>query len=142
MSTNYILYSLFARPRASYPPESIPDHVVDVRDVAKACVLAMSATGSLSTTAPASRPRILLCSGTFSWEEVSAEIARTYPEIKSRVVDAGEPKEPLKRRSAARVDVSMAKQLLGLDEFIPWQTSVKDAVACLLETEDQWNPQV
>lgn len=138
LSTNYILYSIFARPVASYPPESIPDHVVDVRDVAKACVLAMSPRASSSTTP--SRRRILLCSGTFSWKEVSAEIARAYPEIKNRVVEAGEPKELLKRRGAAQIDVSMAKQLLGLDEFIPWQTSVKDAVECLLETENQWNP--
>lgn len=139
LSTNYILYSLFAVPQAAYPPESIPDHVVDVRDVAKACVLAMTAAKPQSTH-PRHR-RILLCSGTFSWKEVAVVIAQTYPHIQNRVVDRGEPME-LSKRGSAQIDVSMAGDILGWREYIPWQTTIKDAVASLLETENQWNGSV
>ncbi|GJJ14537.1 hypothetical protein Clacol_008802 [Clathrus columnatus] len=137
LSTNYLLYSLFSRPRAVYPPELIPDHVVDVRDVAKCCVLAMSTPKPESPTIP--HRRILLCSGAFSWRDVATEIAQSHPGIKDRVVVDQEADSA--KRPAARVDVSMAHQVLGWNEFTHWKVFVKDAVASLLETEKQWNPE-
>lgn len=39
----------------------------------------------------------------------------------------------------ASIDTTVAKEVLGLKEFITWQQSLSDTVDSLLELEKKWN---
>ena len=63
-------------------------------------------------------------------------LLKTRPELKDRLVPlstARPPKGPM-----ASIDTTVAKEELGLKEFITWQTTLLDTVDSLLELEKRW----
>ncbi|KAF8578920.1 NAD(P)-binding protein [Ramaria rubella] len=131
LSSNEFLYSMFAPSGASYHAKLFP-HFVDVRDVARACVLSLQAKPALA----GQRRRILLCGGSFSWTQAAKHIADVRPELKSRLVENGVI--VVEELPAATLDVSMAKDVLGITEFIGWKRMVEDAVDSMLKKEVLW----
>ncbi|KAF8582158.1 NAD(P)-binding protein, partial [Ramaria rubella] len=132
LSTNRFIYLLISGENAAYPPKMAPQ-CVDVRDVARACVLSLN-------TKPAvvgERRRILLSGGSFSWKQAAKHIAAVKPELKGRLVDRGEA--AMEEVPAAVIDINEARETLGLMEFIPWERSIEDAVDSLLHRERMWS---
>ncbi|KAF8583083.1 NAD(P)-binding protein [Ramaria rubella] len=131
LSSNGFLYSMFAPNGASYHAKLFP-HFVDVRDVARACVLSLQAKPALA----GQRRRILLWGGSFSWTQAAKHIADVRPELKSRMVDHGAI--IVEELPAAALNVGMAKDVIGITEFIGWKRTVEDAVDSMLKKEVLW----
>jgi len=132
LSTNRHIYSLIRRPTPAYPPALAP-LTVDVRDVARAAVLALEA----KLPHAGEQRRILLWGSSFTWKQAVQHLASVRPELKGRLVDGGEP-EMEEEQPTARLDNSQAKELLGLNEFIGWKQTVEDTVDTILKREHTW----
>jgi nucleoside-diphosphate-sugar epimerase len=127
--TNQYVYALIAgapgRPVSGYI--SGPPMNVDVRDVARAHVLALKLF-------PSSTPkRFVLSTSTFTWTEAVALLAEKRPELKERlpVVTGKEP--PL--GPAAKLDTSNTENVLGMKNFVKWQDTVLDTIDDQLRIE-------
>lgn len=111
-----------------YPPTT-PPWVVDVRDVAKAHVLALGLPPMDVGT-----KRFLVNAGNFTWAEGVEHLAKSHP---------GLIKGPLKGTAglpgpASKLDTSRAKTVLGLKEFIDPKKMVDDVVDDLIELQKRW----
>ena len=137
LSTNRWLYQLIARPTATYAALISP-HAVDVRDVATAAVRALSA--------PAQHPgegrrrrRVLLHGGSFTWTDAVRHLAHVRQELKGRLVEGGDPSvDQGDATSVARLDITVAKEDLGMESFIDWHQTVEDAMDSMIQREDAW----
>ncbi|KAJ6561691.1 hypothetical protein B0H19DRAFT_944274, partial [Mycena capillaripes] len=119
------IYALIAgEPRPSLPPQFAPFYC-DIRDVARAHVRSLSAPSTDGT-----KKRFLICGGTFTWKDVVAHVAIARPELKGRLTSI-EAASPLPGPLSV-TNVSQAKEVLGMDEYIPWEKSVGDTLDCLL----------
>jgi nucleoside-diphosphate-sugar epimerase len=122
MGTNGYVYGLIAgepgRPVPEY--DIIPPLSVDVRDVARAHVLALKVPFS---DAP---KRFILSSSTFTWKEAIELLAEARPELKGRlaVITGKEPPVP----PFATLDTSATAVILGLKNFVKWQDTVLDTI--------------
>ncbi|KAF8523797.1 hypothetical protein BU17DRAFT_63725 [Hysterangium stoloniferum] len=137
LSANGYLYTMLAGANASYT-NLFPDHplpFIDVRDVARACVLALSVTPAK----PGYHHRYLLYSGSWSMKEMAQIIGKVRPTTKDRLVERGEGALPLDAKPATKFDTLPAKEVLGLKEFIPVENMIGDTVDSLLEREASWS---
>jgi nucleoside-diphosphate-sugar epimerase len=132
--SNRYIYGLIAgspdRPVSEYDPAvRAPPLNVDVRDVARAHVLALKVP-------PSDEPkRFILSSSTFTWKEAIEFIAKARPELKGRlpVVTGNEPALP----PFAALDISATENVLGLKNFVKWQDTVLDTIDDLLRVEKE-----
>jgi nucleoside-diphosphate-sugar epimerase len=103
---------------------------VDVRDVARAHVLALKVPPS------ADEPkRFILSSNTFTWKEATEFLAQARPELKERlpVITGKEPPVP----PFAIPDTSATENVLGLRNYVKWQDTVVDTIDDLLRVEKE-----
>lgn len=105
-------------------------HNVDVRDVAKAHVLALSAPLEKEV----GRKRIIVTSGIIPWADAVEHLRATRPELAGRLPDTSK----VIKRPVGKVDVSKAATILGLTEYIDWKKTVDDTVDSLLAVEREW----
>ncbi|KZP19343.1 NAD(P)-binding protein [Athelia psychrophila] len=124
-----MIYQLFSGKLTAIPDDRLP-LFVDVRDVAKAHVLALQQDS-------ASGARIPLCGGGFTWAQAVDELNATRPELRSRLVPQGTGNPA--PSTMATVSTRAAAEKLGLKEFIGWKQSLSDTVDSLLELEKKWN---
>jgi nucleoside-diphosphate-sugar epimerase len=133
--TNQLIYQLIAgaagRPVSEYDPAlRAPPLHVDVRDVARAHVLALKLPPS------ADEPkRFIVSSSRFTWKEAIEFIAQARPELKGRlpVITGKEPPVPL----FAILDTSATENILGLRNYVKWQDTVLDTIDDLLRVEKE-----
>ena len=135
--TNEYVYALIAgacgRPVGGYdramrgPPVS-----VDVRDVARAHVLALKLPPS-----EGSQKRFTLSTSTFRWSEAVELLAEKRPELRERlpVVRA----EPTDLGPVATFDTSKTESVLGMKNHVKWQDTVLDTVDDLLRVEKEFS---
>ncbi|KAE9388699.1 NAD(P)-binding protein, partial [Gymnopus androsaceus JB14] len=137
LGTNGFVYSLLG---GKFPPFVSPTFC-DVRDAARAHVAALLAVHA--DTIKANQPQRFLVGAPFQWKE-----AVEYLESD----DAGLPEEIKKRLPSKEardglapypgpvsvIDTTRAKQVLGIENYIDWKTSVKDTVLSLAEEEKGW----
>jgi nucleoside-diphosphate-sugar epimerase len=131
LGTNNFVYSLLTGgpdgPN-TYPPVAI-GHIVDVRDVAKAHVQALSASHVSGTN-----KRLLISSGTFTWEATADLIRTARPELASRL-----PAESEKAvmQTNAPVDVSLAAKIIGMSEdgYIQWGDTMLASIDAIVAWE-------
>jgi nucleoside-diphosphate-sugar epimerase len=131
--TNRFIYGLIAgapdRPVPGYDlAVSGPPWSVDVRDVARAHVLALKVPPSDELK------RFIVSSNTFSWKEATEFLAQARPELKGRlpVITGKEPEVP----PFATVDSSASQAILGLN-YVKWQDTVLDTIDDLLRVEKE-----
>jgi nucleoside-diphosphate-sugar epimerase len=133
--SNRYIYGLIAggtpdRPISEYDPAvRAPPHNIDVRDVARAHVLALKAP-------PSDEPkRFILSSSTFTWKEAIEFIAEARPELKGRLplITGNEPPVP----PFATLDTSATESILGLKNYVKWQDTVLDTIDDLLRVEKE-----
>ncbi|TCD68557.1 hypothetical protein EIP91_010482 [Steccherinum ochraceum] len=131
LATNEALYFIL---QGQLPP-LIPPWLVDVRDVARATVAALNVAPSPNNL---QRKRYMLISGGASWTDIVNLLRQKRPELQGRLCSTeGAPEFP---GPIGTYDVSPAREDLGMAEYIPWETSVLEAVDSMLELEKGWGP--
>jgi len=119
------------RPVGGYDPAArIPPLNVDVRDVARAHVLALKVPPS------ADEPkRFIVSSSRFTWKEAIPLIAQARPELEGRlpVITGKEPAVP----PFAILDTSATEKILGLKNYVKWEDTVLDTIDDLLRAEKE-----
>jgi len=132
--TNGYVYELISgspdRPVPWYDPaDRVPPLHVDVRDVARAHVLALKVPPSDAVK------RFILCSSTFAWKEAIELIAQARPELKGRlpVITGKERAVP----PSATLDTSATAAVLGLKNYVKWQDTVLDTIDDQLRIEKE-----
>ncbi|KAH9983332.1 hypothetical protein BJV74DRAFT_886893 [Russula compacta] len=133
--TNRYVYALIAgapdRAVSAYDPamRGPPLHV-DVRDVARAHVLALKVVPS-----PDAVKRFVISSSRFTWKEAIEFIAKARPELNGRlpVITGKEPALP----PFATLDTSTTESILGLKDYVKWQDTVLDTIDDLLRVEKE-----
>ncbi|KAI0823104.1 NAD-P-binding protein [Trametes gibbosa] len=129
-STNALLYTLILPNGKFFAPVLLP---IDVRDVARATVLALATT----TGATVERKRLLLFPHTVSWKEAADTLEAARPELKNRIskhalTDYVHP------APANPVDNSKSIAVLKFGKFIDWKTSLLDGVDALIAEEKKF----
>ena len=132
--TNQLIYGLIAgapdRLVSGYDPTlRAPPLHVDVRDVARAHVLALKVP-------PSDEPkRFIISSSRFTWKEAVESIAQARPELKARlpVITGKEPPVP----PFAILDTNATANILGLRNYVKWQDTVLDTIDDLLRVEKE-----
>ena len=102
---------------------------VDVRDVARAHVLALKVP-------PSDVPkRFIVSSSRFTWKEAIEFLGQARPELKGRlpVITGKEPAVP----PFATIDTSATEAILGLKNYVKWQDTVLDTIDDLLRIEKE-----
>ena len=130
--TNRFVYALIdgerGRPVNGFDPKLRgPPTNVDVRDVAKAHVLALKLP-------PRETPkRFVLSSSEFTWIEAVELLAEKRPELKDRlpVITGNEP--PL--GPVAKLDTSKTESVLGMRDYVKWEDTILDTIDDLLRVE-------
>jgi nucleoside-diphosphate-sugar epimerase len=132
--TNGCVYGLITgapdRPVPGYDPvDHFPPVSVDVRDVARAHVLALKVPPSDTLK------RFILHSSTFTWKEAIELLSEARPELKGRLpVITG--KEPAVAPFAT-VDISATEAVLELKDYVKWQDTILDTIDNLLRLEKE-----
>ncbi|SJK98814.1 uncharacterized protein ARMOST_02083 [Armillaria ostoyae] len=132
LSTNESFYALLRR---SYTDFLALPGAIDVRDSARAHVLALESRPSSEV----GRKRFAVCSpDESSYKDALDIIAKERPELKDRLADGKHaPEWP---SYTLPVNWERLEYVLGLkaDSFIPWKKTVLDAVDSLLRIEELW----
>lgn len=107
---------------------------VDVRDAARAHVLALTAP----PTSQVGRKRLIVTGPSMSWVDAVAHLRKAMPELADRLptlADGAAEKPPLTVISG---DVKRTEEVLGLGEYIDWRKTAEDTVRSILEIEKSW----
>lgn len=115
------------------PQDDVPVSV-DVRDVARAHVLALRAP----PTSEVGRKRFPLTGPSLTWIDTVIHLRKVMPEIADRLPKVAEGAESSKSIPCPTVDTARARNVLGLDRFIDWRTTAEDTVRSLLAIEKEW----
>lgn len=106
---------------------------MDVRDVAKAHILAMTSTG-------ASNKRILLVSGVITPQLVANTIRKNFPGLKCRVPEGNTAQVFPQGVNPTGCDVSRSHEVFGEKwSYRSLEESVVDTVKDILRHEASWN---
>lgn len=109
-----------------------PPVSVDVRDVARAHVLALKAPSAREV----GRKRIIVTGPQFTWLDATEhlKVSRSSLAEQNRLKSAGTGKFA-RDLTLARCENERAESVLGLKEFIPWEKTVDDTIDSILEAE-------
>lgn len=125
-STEFVYSLVTGGPEGPNTYPAVPfGHIIDVRDAAKAHVLALS----VPPTVDGQNKRFILSSKTSTWKETAELVRVERPELASRL-----PHETAvpPAQTCAPLDLTFTKEVLGLKEYLPWQEtmlgSLDDAV--------------
>lgn len=115
----------------THPQAELPLSV-DVRDVARAHILALTAPPS--KTPGVGRKRFLIVGPGLTWRCAVERLRVTHPELEKegRLKGLGTSQDGY---SVMGCDVSRAANILGLKEYIPWKKTLDDMVDSILEVE-------
>ena len=106
---------------------------MDVRDVAKAHILAMTSSG-------ASNKRILLVSGVITPQLVANISRERFPELKNRVPEGNRSQVFPKGVAPTGWNVSRSYEIFGKEwSYRSLEESVVDTVKDILRREEDWN---
>ena len=104
---------------------------VDVRDVARAHILALS----IPPTKSGKHRRLPISGPPFLWYDAVKYLQETRPELRDRLPRISEGGE---RLVSIRIDGSWTNKVLGMNERIDWKKSVDDSIDDLLRIEKEW----
>ncbi|KAJ7593884.1 hypothetical protein C8J56DRAFT_925460 [Mycena floridula] len=111
-------------------PTAPAAHMVDVRDVAKALIKSLNAPPLKN----GKDKRFLIKSKIYTWKELAQFLRQKRPELASRL-----PNEEaiLGPQTSAPLDIDLAKKVLGLSTYIPWEETVLATIDEGLRWENQ-----
>ncbi|EMD37317.1 hypothetical protein CERSUDRAFT_123310 [Gelatoporia subvermispora B] len=126
LSTNSLIYKLLV----DGAPLNRLLAWVDVRDVARACILALYSP----PTSQVGRKRILLSGEWWGFKQAAEYLSDVRPELLGRINGVAWNAPPAMK---CWIDNTRAKEVLGL-EVTPWKESLVAAVDSLVKTEKEW----
>ncbi|KAE9389989.1 NAD(P)-binding protein [Gymnopus androsaceus JB14] len=126
LSTNSFVQMLFA---PEYPPIPI-GHMIDVRDAARAHVLALT-----TPPVPGRDKRFIVLNSTFQWKDVAALIRNKRPELAGRLPKETSVPGP---QTSAPLDTTFSEEVLGMTNYIPQEETFLAAVDVVLEWESKF----
>ncbi|EMD37318.1 hypothetical protein CERSUDRAFT_73226 [Gelatoporia subvermispora B] len=126
LSTNSMIYQFIVD---GEPLNQLPSWI-DVRDVARACVLALSSP----PTSEVGRKRILISGEWWGFKQAAEYLSKVRPELRDRINKAAWNAPPAPK---SWIDTTRAKEVLGW-EATPWQESLVAAVDSLIKLEKEW----
>ncbi|KAK0227788.1 NAD-P-binding protein [Armillaria fumosa] len=135
LNANILTHSLISgeseRPLLSI---QLPPFYCDVRDVARAHVKALT----LDRFESPEKKRFLVSGGHFTWKEAVEYLQKSRPDLKSRLppVPTYSFQEPPGKLSS--IDVTRARDILHMEEYIGWENTVDDTISSLLLAEEAW----
>ena len=133
--TNAYVYGLISgppgRPVGGFDPATgVPPMSVDVRDVARAHVLALKVPPS-----PDAPKKFIVSPNTFTWKEAVEFLAQARPELKGRLPVITGKEAPVAR--GAIFDTSASERILGLKNYVKWQDTIVDTIDDMLRLEKE-----
>ncbi|OJT13597.1 hypothetical protein TRAPUB_9862, partial [Trametes pubescens] len=136
LGTNALLYQLIAgEPGRPLPPQ-LPPYYCNVRDAAHAHVLALRLP-KLPAGADVQDKRFIVAGpGAILWTDAVKALLAKRPALKDRLptlADAPPLPGPL-----SRVDTTRAREVLGLQEYVDWESTLLETVDALVEAEKTW----
>ncbi|KAF4609876.1 hypothetical protein D9613_010419 [Agrocybe pediades] len=111
-------------------PPLTPPWVADVRDVARAHILALS----LPPSPPGSK-RFLINSGIYPWKEAAAHLQKVRPEYTTVAKPESLQDMP---GPVSVLDTTRSRDVLGLKETIPLEKTVEDVMDDLWDLQKSW----
>lgn len=111
------------------PPTRLPLYV-DVRDLAKAHVLALERPQSIGKRLP-------VCAGNVFWDQAVELLRKERPQLASRLPPQPKESEQACKGPLATLDVSAAKEALGLASYHSSRDTILDSVDDLLAREQR-----
>ncbi|KAK0235463.1 NAD-P-binding protein [Armillaria nabsnona] len=132
LGANRMIYSLISGESGRPLPVQLPPFYCDVRDVARAHVKAIT----LNRSETPEEKRFLVSGGHFTWKEAAEYLGR-QPDLQSRLplVTGGSSGLPGKLSS---IDVTRARDVLHLEEYVGWESTIDDTISSLLLAEKKW----
>ncbi|KAK0472770.1 NAD-P-binding protein [Armillaria novae-zelandiae] len=129
LGANIMIYSLIHGQPGRPPPAQLPPFFCDVRDVARAHVKAITVNRSETPE----EKRFLVSGGHFTWKE-AVEYLEKQPDLKSRLpsVTGGAP-DPARKLSS--IDVTRAREILHVEEYVRWESTIDDTISVILLAE-------
>jgi nucleoside-diphosphate-sugar epimerase len=129
LGTNGFLRPLLDRETGQYPTS--PLVAIDVRDVARAHVLALAA----SPLPDGRHKRLILPYHHLQWKEVAEIIKKKYPEASGRLPT----KEASKEGSVmAPVDTSLTDEVIGSGGYIPVEETILATFEAIMDWEKRF----
>ena len=109
---------------------------VDVRDVARAHVLALTAP----LASEVGRKRIIVSGPTMAWVDAVIYLRKAMPELRDRLPTVAEGAEEKPHLKAMTGSMKRAEELLGMkaEGMMDWRKMAEDTVKCILEVEKEW----
>ncbi|TDL23616.1 NAD(P)-binding protein [Rickenella mellea] len=130
-STNGYFYRNVLKVQGKLPAvQQVGPLNVDVRDVAKAHLLALKAP----PTSEVGRKRLLVGEQFFTWKDAVEHLKTVRLELKDRLPDTSEAQE----LTIAKIDTKRAADVLGLTTYTDWKKTVEDTADNLLAIEKNW----
>ena len=128
MGTNDFIHGMINKGEVPFAPVWL----VDVRDVAKAHIMALE-----KLPLPADDlKRFTINAGTFPWKKLAEHLLKTKPELRDRIIPL-DTVPPLPGPLGS-LDTTRAKEILGCTEYIPMEKTFEDAVDDILMLEKLW----
>lgn len=135
IASNLLIYHLISGSEGRPLPPQISPYFCDVRDVAKAHVLALELPPVIDVLSK----RFLISGGHFMWRDAVKLLLQERPDIANRLPSlTNAPPPPV---HLATISTDRARRVLHMDQYIRWEDSVLAAVEDLLSAEKTWAAQ-
>ncbi|KAH6904568.1 hypothetical protein BKA70DRAFT_1373387 [Coprinopsis sp. MPI-PUGE-AT-0042] len=122
--------------RGTNPPMT-PPWVIDVREVARAHVLALELPPRDDNIGHGQAKRFLVNGGNLAWKEVAQQFRDTFPDLQERLTNP-ENVQALPGK-ASSLDTTRAKEILGVGSFIDPKKTMDDAARALMAIPELWD---
>jgi len=130
-NTNSFVQALLDTPDRQYP-ENVMGLVVDVRDAARAHVLALTAPPLPNKE----HKRLITSNKNFTWDEVVRVLRANYPESVGRRLPLEDAK--VGAQLTAPLDTSLTEKVLGFGSYIPAEKTYVDTLQAVLDWEKRF----
>lgn len=115
-------------------PQLVIPITVDVRDAARAHVLALTAP----LASEIGQKRFLVTGPSLTWLDAVIHLREVMPELADRLPTLAEGANEKPPLPVITGDVSRTEEVLGLGEYIDWRKTAEDTVESILEVEKSW----
>ncbi len=133
LGVNRMVYSLISGESGRPLPIQLPPFYCDVRDVARAHVKALT----LDPLETPEKKRFIVSGGHFTWKEAVEYLEKNRPDLKSRLPPVTGSSSGLPGKLSS-IDLTRARDVLKIEEYIPWESTIDDTISSLLTAEKKW----
>lgn len=115
-------------------PQAVTAVTVDVRDAARAHVLALTAP----LASEIGMKRLFVSGPSMTWFDSVLHLRKALPELADRlptIAEGAAEKPPIPVITA---DLTRTEEVLGMGEYIDWRKTAEDTAKTILEVEKSW----